>query len=92
MCDCVCHDHGSLIPCEDCKETWNEEKAKDTLRVCIDALITILNVEGAASRAEQWIPVDKGLEVRWHFDQVRKALRVADPNGHMECIEWKAPR
>jgi hypothetical protein len=47
----------------------------------VDALASILNVEGAAMAGAHLVTVWKGLDVPQHFDKVRAALKLAEQNG-----------
>ena len=42
----------------------------------LDALYSVLNIEGAAKAG-----AFKGLDVGFHFDKVRKAIKRADPSA-----------
>lgn len=43
----------------------------------LDALQTLMNVEGAALAATQHLPAYAGLNVPYHFDKARAALQAA---------------
>ena len=42
----------------------------------LDALYSVLNIEGSAKAG-----ASKGLDVGFHFDKVRKAIKRADPSA-----------
>lgn len=49
----------------------------DTAPALYEALIGLLNIEGAALSAADSIGAFKGLDVAYHFDRARAALRAA---------------
>lgn len=46
----------------------------------LDALYSILNVEHAALLGSQF-PAAKGINIKYHFNKVRKAIKKADPDS-----------
>jgi hypothetical protein len=56
------------------------KREQDEREVMLQALYSILNIEGAAEVGGQF-GAFKGLEVTETFDKVRRAINLVDPEG-----------
>jgi hypothetical protein len=69
--------------CDESHDGGPEICAKhEAMQSLVDAAYAILNVEGPAKAAATHLGAWKGLDVGYHFDKVRAALKLAQAAGY----------
>jgi len=69
-----------MMPIRNREELNMTQREQDQFNVMLSALYSILNIEGAAEIGAQE-QVYKDLDCAWHFNKVRRAINLVDPEG-----------